>query len=146
MKRKLVLFLLVVALIIPGNVSAATADDQIQPYGSSYLSAYRCYPCTMGGGRVDFYFDVYGTRTMDEIGALSIQVFESVNNEDWYWVKTYSSSTYTTMLGSDTIYYHSSVSYYGISGRYYKAYVCIWAGKDGSGDSRSFWTDVEKSY
>lgn len=34
------------------------------------------------------------------------------------------------------------VSYQGIAGKYYKAYVCIWAGKNGSGDTRYMWATM----
>lgn len=47
------------------------------------------------------------------------------------------------MLGHDAIHYSSHVDYQGIAGRYYKAYVTIWAGKDGGGDTRYFWTSVK---
>lgn len=82
---------------------------------------------------------------MDDLGALTIKLYESTDNSTWTRVKTFKHDTYTDteMLGHDAIHYSSHVDYQGIAGRYYKAYVTIWAGKDGGGDTRYFWTSVK---
>ena len=49
------------------------------------------------------------------------------------------------MLGHNTHFYGSHVDYQGVVGRYYKAYICIWSGKDGDGDTRYFWTGSTKA-
>ena len=36
------------------------------------------------------------------------------------------------------------VDYEGVPGRYYKAYVGIWAGPEDGGDTRYIWTPVER--
>lgn len=82
---------------------------------------------------------------MDEIGALEIQLYESKDNENWTWVKTFDYTDYSSMLGYNNYYHDGYVEYNGTIGRYYKAYVCIWAGKDGDGDTRYFWTPSEKA-
>lgn len=46
------------------------------------------------------------------------------------------------MLANDKDFYVSSVDYSGTEGHSYKAYVTIWAGKDGDGDSREILTDT----
>ena len=43
------------------------------------------------------------------------------------------------MLETNDNYIYSHVSYQGSSSKTYKAYVCIWAGKNGSGDTRYMW-------
>jgi len=43
------------------------------------------------------------------------------------------------MLAYDDYYHSSHVSYQGVSTRQYKAYICFWAGKNGSGDTRYMW-------
>lgn len=82
---------------------------------------------------------------MDEIGALNIKVYESTDNESWTLVKTFKHNTTPGMLGADKIYYSSYVEYAGTIGRYYKAYVCLWAGKDGDGDTRYMWSGSQKA-
>lgn len=82
---------------------------------------------------------------MDDIGALTIQLYESEDGNNWTWVQSYSNANYPRMLGHDTVYYSGHVDYQGRTGRYYKAYVCIWAGKDGAGDNRYYWTGSVKA-
>ena len=82
---------------------------------------------------------------MDEIGVLSIKLYESTDNSTWTRVKTYSYENYSSMLAYDDYVHSSCVSYQGVAGRYYKAYVCIWAGKNGGGDTRYMWTSSKKA-
>lgn len=136
---------LVAALLLPCNVEAATSDNGLAPCASYYLNAYNTYVCAMGSGRVEIWFEVMGTGIMDELGTLSIKLYESTDNTNWTRVKTFSHENYASMLIEDDFYHSSCVSYQGVAGRYYKAYVCIWAGKNGSGDTRYMWTSVERA-
>ena len=83
-----------------------------------------------------------GTGDMDEIGVLSVKLYESANGTTWTRVKTFSHEDYSTMLSYNDWYHSSYVSHQGTSGKYYKAYVCFWAGKNGNGDTRYMWTSV----
>lgn len=121
------------------------ADEAIEPCASYYLSSYNSYPYNAAWGKIRVYFDVTGVNYMDEIGTLTIQVFESTDNETWTRVKTYTHDSTAGMLGYDKIYHSGYVEYSGTIGRYYKAYVCIWAGKDGDGDTRYLWTGSQKA-
>ena len=136
---KAAILLIVVALVCPVNVNA------VEPRASDYLEAYSAYVYPAGWGKVQVWFNVDGTDDMDEIGALEIQLYESRDNETWTWVKTYQFSDYPDMLEYNDFTHMSHVEYNGTIGRYYKAYVCVWAGKDGDGDSRTFWTPAEKA-
>ena len=82
---------------------------------------------------------------MDEIGCLSIQLYESRDQETWTWIGTYNHEDNPGMLGYNNHIYSSHIEYAGTIGRYYKAYVCVWAGKDGDGDTRYFWTIPQKA-
>ena len=141
---KLIACLLVISMISPCMASAATAET-IQPYASSYLTSYNSYVCAMGGGRLEIWFSVTGDTDMDEIGTLSIKLFESTDGTNWTWKKTFLHEDYSSMLAYDDFFHSSYVPYQGVAGRYYKAYVCIWAGKDGGGDTRYMWTSVERA-
>ena len=133
---------LIITMIIPIGVSAA-----VEPRASDYLSAYNAYVYLPGDGEVRVYFNVRGTNTMDELGALFIQIYEcstnSSNLNDWEWKKTFAHDKNPGMLGYDDFYHSGYVSYQGTPGKYYKAYVCVWAGKDGDGDTRYFWTSAK---
>ena len=135
---KCILLCLVFSLVIPATASAATVA-QIMPMASYYLDSYNTYICDMGNGNIEIWFSVTGTGDMDEIGTLSILLFESSDNSTWTRVKTYSHENYSSMLAYDDWSHVSYVSYRGTPGKYYKAYVCIWAGKNGSGDTRYMW-------
>lgn len=138
---KLIAFVLVFSLFTPCPALAATTE-LVQPYASSYLTAYNTYICDMGNGSLQIWFEVMGTDDMDEIGVLSIRLYESSDNVNWTRVKTYSHENYSSMLATDDFWHCSYVSYQGVAGRYYKAYVCIWAGKNGAGDTRYMWATM----
>ena len=136
---KLTILIVVVALVCPVGVNA------VEPRASDYLHMYSAYIYPAGWGKVQVWFSVDGTGYMDEIGALEIQLFESKDNETWTWVETFDFQDYSDMLEYNDYTYTSHVEYSGTIGRYYKAYVCIWAGKNGAGDSRTFWTPAVKA-
>lgn len=139
---RFVTMLMLIALLVPMGASAAMPETA-QPYASAYLDNYSAYVYLPGGGEVRVYFDVEGTGYMDEIGTLSIEIHESTDGVHWNWVETFNHYTTSGMLSYSDDFHSGYVSYNGVSGRYYKAYVCVWAGKNGSGDSRYFWTSVK---
>ena len=135
----MVAFLLIFSLICPVHA------DTVEPRASDYLSSYGAYVYPAGWYKVQVWFNVDGVTYMDEIGSLSIQLYESSDNETWTWVKTYKYTDYSDMLGYNDHYHSGHIEYQGAIGKYYKAYVCVWAGKDGDGDTRYFWTSPVKA-
>ncbi len=133
---------MVVALVIPVGANAATGDV-VRPNASYYLDGYGAYVYLAGGGLVQVYFNVEGTGMMDELGALTIELYESTDKSNWTWVETFKHTQNEGMLVYNDFFHSSHVDYQGVEGRYYKAYVCVWAGKDGGGDTRYFWTSVK---
>ena len=132
---------LFLALILILPVSAMAAESR----SSLYLHSYTAYIYQAGWGKIQVWFDVNGTNDMDEIGALEIQIWESKDNENWYWVDTYMYTDYSDMLAYNDYAHTGHIEYNGTIGRYYKAYVCVWAGKDGDGDTRYFWTSTKRA-
>lgn len=139
---RLASMLLAVMLLAASGVSAA-ATETIQPRASDYLDSYQTYIYPAGGGEIQVWFDVTADHYMDELGALYIYVYESTDNSKWTHVETFSHIDNSNMLLEDDVFHMDHVTYQGVRGRYYKAYVCIWAGKDGGGDSRYLWTSVK---
>ena len=136
---KLTALCLVLILSIP-ITATATNNNEITPYASYYLDAYNTYICDVGNGNIQVWYEVAGTGYMVDIGVLKIMLYESSDNGNtWTWVKTFLHEDYSTMLATDDYYHCSYVSYKGSSSKTYKAYVCIWAGKNGSGDTRYMW-------
>ena len=136
---RIVAIVLAMVLVMPFGVSATT----IQPRASAYLSTYAAYVYLPGDGEVRVYFNVEGTDDMDELGALFIRIYESTDGTNWTWKDTFRHDSTDGMLSYNDDYHSGYVSYDGVAGRYYKAYVCIWGGKDGDGDTRYFWTSVK---
>lgn len=136
---RIVALILTIALLLPIGALAAEARSSL------YLDSYSAYVYPAGWGKVQVWFEVEGTNYMDEIGALEIRIYESTDNENWNWVKTYGYSDNAGMLGYNDYYHGGHIEYKGTIGRYYKAYVCVWAGKNGDGDTRYFWTPSEKA-
>jgi hypothetical protein len=132
---------LVLALLIPA-IGNAAAIETAQPRASAYLSNYGAYVYLPGDGEVRVYFNVTGTGYVDELGALSIAIYESTDGVNWTWKDTFKHDLNPGMLSYNDYFHSGYVSYNGIVGRYYRAYVCIWGGKDGDGDTRYFWTSV----
>lgn len=141
---KFLVLILCFVLIIPTHVLAAE-ETQITPYASYYLDSYQAYVYPAGNGKIQVWFDVTCVNYMDELGALSIWLYESTDNSTWTLVKTFLHEDNPSMLDYDDISYTGHVDYQGIAGRYYKAYVCVWAGKDGGGDSRYYWTSSKRA-
>lgn len=106
MKRKIVSFLSLVLAFTLCSVSATSASE-MQIQSSKYLNKYNAYLNAEGNGEISIWFEVQGTGTMDEIGVLSIRLYEK-----------------------------SSIYYFGKAGYSYKAELTIWAEKSGDGDSR----------
>lgn len=136
---KVVAIILIVACVLPVSAMA------VEPRASDYLTGYSAYVYRAGWAKIQVWFDVTGTGYLDEIGALEIQIYESKDNENWTWVDTYGYSDHDGMLGYNDYTHTGHIEYKGTLGRYYKAYVCIWGGKDGDGDTRYFWTNSEKA-
>lgn len=136
---KVVSLVLAIVLILPVGVM------ETETRSSLYLHSYSAYLYPAGWGKIQVWFEVDGTNYMDEIGALEIQLCESKDNETWTWVETFQHQYDSGLLGYNNHYHDCHVEYSGTIGRYYKAYVCVWAGKDGDGDTRYFWTPSEKA-
>lgn len=144
LKKKELLFKVTVLIIVVTMICPVSAMA-VEPRASDYLAMYTAYIYPAGWGKVQVWFSVDGTGYMDEIGALEIKLYESRDNETWTWVKTFDFQDYSDMLEYNDYTYTSHVEYNGTIGRYYKAYVCVWAGKNGDGDTRYFWTPTEKA-
>lgn len=141
---RIISLILVLALLMPICVQAATIDP-IQPYASYYLSSYNAYVYPAGSGDIQVYFESDSTKYLDELGCLSISIYESTDNSTWTWKKTFTHDSTSGMLGYNCHSHYGHVDYQGVAGRYYKAFVTIWGGDNGDGDSRSFWTSAKKA-
>lgn len=138
---RIIALILVLSTLAPLAVSAAGPQTR----ASSYLDSYSAYVYSAGSGKVQVWYSVTGTDYMDSIGYLTIRIYESKDNSTWTWVKSYTNDSTPSMLDYNDYYHSGHVDYNGVAGRYYKAYLCVWAGENGSGDTRYFWTSAKKA-
>lgn len=139
--RCIALLLFVVCL-----ASSATAAEASVTRASDYLDSYRTFMVANGGGNVSIWFDVCGTKTMEKVGALTVQLQESKDGGATFTtIKTFSYLNYSNMMKRNAISCISSVSYQGVAGRYYQAYVTVYAAKDGGSDSRTIFASKIKA-
>lgn len=127
------LVIVVATFLLLNTVSYAAIES------SDYLSAYAAY-ITTSGNTIKVNFDVQGTRIMDKVGATEIYLYEKTTpSGSWSLVQTYLSSDsnyYPSMIGTNTFLKMGYVTYSGSSSYQYKAYVTVYAEKDGGSDSR----------
>ena len=135
---------LVLSFVMP-MPSYAAVPDIVEPLASDYLISYTSYIGPVGGGKVQVWFRVTGKGYLSDIGVLTIRLYESTDNENWYWIDSFRHTDYSNMLSHNDSHHMSYVEYEGVAGRYYKAYVTIWAGNGTSGDTRYMWTPVEQA-
>lgn len=141
---KIIALCLVLSMVAPVVANGAIVEPAL-PMASLYIDEYSATISAMGFGRVCIDFDIWGTGIMDEIGARSIEVYESSDNVNWTYKQTYSCESYLSMMAEDATHCIYNVSYQGVPGRYYKAYICFWSGKNGGGDNRYMWTNVKRA-
>ena len=107
---------------------------------SHYLTYYNAY-ISRSGNTVKVNFEVVGTGVMDSIGATEIYLYEKTSAYgSWTPVQTYLSTdpAYASiMIDTNAGGYDNYVTYSGNSSYQYKAYVTIYAEKDGGSDSRN---------
>ena len=140
---KMIEIVLVVSLCAPIGAQAAIPET-VQPMASAYLTSYTAYICAMGDGNLEIWWEVCGTRIWADIGVLLVSVYESTDNSNFYWVDSFSFTDYPNMLWHNDYFCMDHVDYEGVPGRYYKAYVHVWAGPEDGGDGRYIWTPVER--
>ena len=140
---KLIAIALVVSLCAPIGAQAAMPET-VQPMASAYLWSYTAYICAMGNGDLEIWWEVTGTDIWADIGVLLVSVYESTDNSNFYWVKSYHFTDHPQMLVHNDYFCMDYVGHEGVPGRYYKAYIQIWAGPEDGGDTRYIWTPVER--
>ena len=109
---------------------------------SLYLSAYRAWLTPESGAIVDVTIDVRAVDDMDDVGALSVDIYESSDGgATWERVRVYVSALYPELLDQDTYwYYDTPISHQGIEGYKYFAVVTVYAGDQTGSDSREYQT------
>lgn len=134
MKKRIFGFLLVFALLGSLSCSFAAGEDEIEPYASDYLDGYAIGVNAKGGGLMSVTFIVYGTRTMDKLGAQKI-VVEEWDGKSWGSPMTYTVEKNPNFYATQAAEHGASVTFYGMPGLQYRATLTAYAEKDGGSDT-----------
>lgn len=130
--------LCLICVLITPNVVFAAVRPPVEPQASDYLSTYHGY-VSKSGNTIQPVFSVTGTGRMENIGAYSIHLYESQDGTNYTLVKTFVHENYSNMMAHNTSAHASYMSYSGNANYTYKAYICVFAGRNGGGDARYFW-------
>lgn len=114
-------------------------------YSSAYLNSYRAGVTPKSGEKIVVTVDVTGVGYMPELGAKTIQMYESQDGANFTRVKTYRSSAYPKMMGSGTSFYEDVITHQGTAGYYYYARVTVYAGNENGSDERTFDTPAVRA-
>lgn len=134
--KKLIRYLALVMVLVIGISGSVNAffENETTPYSNAYIKSVVA-SVTSSGTTVYVSFTVYGTGVMTSIGASCVRLYTS----DGSLVKTFWSSSNSSMLGTDRGSYTGSVSYDGTKGTTYYAVVTAYA-KNSTGNGTAKYT------
>lgn len=141
---RIIAAVLSIVLVLPIHTLAAQ-PEAIMPCASAYIERYSGYISPRGNGEIKIFFSITGTDRMDNLGVTSIVLYESEDNYDWFAVKTYYSSSYSNLMGSNVGNHNSHVTYQGTAGYYYEAHICFSASDETGGDTCQIYTTIVKA-
>lgn len=138
MKKNVKYFaLLLVVVILSTSVSAAE-------YSNAYIRSAGAYIYKWGDGDISVEFHVFGTGTMDTIGAHRVSVFrmegETPNTAHDECVATYWHGTYPGMMITDDYFYSGSIRLQVEHGHQYYAVIIYYATLGDGGDDMAYST------
>jgi hypothetical protein len=118
-------------------------EEVFEPFSSDFLSSYGGSISRVSSGNLRVNFTVRATRIFANVGALTITIQER-NGNSWSSVATYSHSTTSGMMGSNTSSHSGIVNHSGTAGIEYRATITVFAGGS-PGDQRSFVTNTVRA-
>lgn len=134
MKKRI--FSLLLALALMGSTVCAAAElSERSIQASLYLDAYSISVTPKGGGKMSVTYIVYGTKTMDCIGAQKI-VVEEWDGSDWSNPVTYTAEKNPEFYAYNAAEHAGSFTFYGIPGLQYHAILTAYAELDGGSDAK----------
>ena len=142
MKRtmmRLLALVLAVAMVLPvlGN---AEATQTAQPRANTHIHDYDATVQAKGSGKIQAYYKVWGMGTMTDIGAETVQIYESTDGTNWTWKKSFRYINIPELMGHGVSEYEYTLDYQGVTGRYYKAHVTLLARNASGEETRIFFT------
>lgn len=131
MKRsiRLLCILLAVLMCVP---TVAMASEQPGSRASYFFAKHSTYLERISSSKFEVWYEVLATGTMDELGVNTIEVQRSSDGTNWMTMRTYRKAEFPSFICENTVGHTGHVTYYGVSGYYYRALVTYYA-KNSSG-------------
>lgn len=126
MKRFSRLICMMLAAVMLLAIPAAAAENA-EPRASSFFGSTDVYLYKTSSTQFQAWFEVSALYTMDKVGASEVKIQESSDGENWTTVKTCTMANYSNLICENTGFHASYISYTGITGKYYRAKITLYA-------------------
>lgn len=135
MKRFIRCVCLLLALVIVFPFHAFAAEES-SVRASNFFGSSSVYLDQKSSMIFDAWFEVAAVGRMDELGASVIKIQKSADNENWTTMITYTKENNSSLICENTGTHMEHVTYTGVAGYYYRAYIKLYAKK---GDDIGVW-------
>lgn len=136
--RIIAMVLVVILAMAPLSVFATDFSEESSAEGSrssnQISSTYATI--TRNGGRIEVFFQIVGTGTMNSIGAAQIQIKDSTGTVQ----KTFNYKTTSGMMSYSSAAHMGTVVYYGSASTRYYAVVTFQASNNSGTDNSTYIT------
>ena len=126
MKKFIRLVSLVMVAVMLLAVPVLAAEEAV-PRASRYIMSTCVYLYQNTSTEFEVWYEVVALDLMNELGAYSIRVQESTDGQNWTTVRSFYASDTPSMVREDAWCHNGYVTYNGIPGRYYRAYIILFA-------------------
>ena len=132
MKIKRFFSLLLATLLLTVIIAPSASASEKASY---YLDSYAIAIQAGSGGKMTVTYGVYGTKTMDKIGAYSLKIEVETTADKWVSIATiYGDDHPEEMYSKDSLFHEKSYTFYGAPGSRYRAtlvaYAALGSGSD----------------
>ncbi|MBQ5712383.1 MAG: hypothetical protein IIV61_07215 [Oscillospiraceae bacterium] len=136
---RVIAIVLAVATFLPvfGN---ARSVEGVEPRANTHIENDYAEVRPMGGGKIRAYYWVDGVGSMTDIGAETVQIYESTDGTNWTWKKSFRYINMPELMGHGVDEYEYTLEYQGVAGRYYKAHVTLLARDADGQETRIYFT------
>lgn len=135
--KKIISMLCAVMLIV--ILPATACATEIAPRASEYFGYTAVQARAAGNGKVRVEIEINATHMMDEVGASAVFIYEQKSDGTYDVVYTFRKEAYPSMIVEDSYFGFVDVTYQGIPGHRYYAYVGCYA-KDSNGAETLFFS------
>lgn len=115
----------------------AAQPENVEPYASNYFNIYSVKLTDKGDGKISIDYTVQSKSIMDKLGIKKIEL-EKESNSTWETIKTYTNSTYPSLIIQNTAKITGSLTYSGSTGSTYRAKATFYAKNSSGSDTKNF--------